>query len=260
MTDAVLRSTDNGVLTITLNRPEKRNALTGEMYGLISDALDHAAKDKAVRVAVIKGAGENFTAGNDLAGFADAAGAGPASRDSPVRRLMEIMIDFEKPLVAAVRGPAVGIGTTMLLHCDLVIATRDATFAMPFTRLGVVPEFASSLLLPMIGGRVRASHTLLLGEAFDVDWARDLGLVSEVCDNASLDEVVRARTATLAGLPPRSLRETKRLLNPPELRKRMRAVILEEGKAFEKGLQSDEHKEAVKAFFEKRKPDFSQFS
>ncbi|MEX0731964.1 MAG: enoyl-CoA hydratase [Aquisalimonadaceae bacterium] len=259
MTKPVLTALTDGVMTITLNRPEKRNALTSEMYGLIRDGLTAAREDPATRVVVITGAGDSFTAGNDLQGFASLETPGEGGGKAAIWQLMDIMIDYEKPVIASVRGPAVGIGTTLLLHCDLVIAGEGARFALPFTRLGLVPEFGSSMLLPLLGGRLRAAHTLLLGESFGVDWARELGLVSQVCADTELEQVTLERAGALAALPPRALRETKRLINSPALREQLHKVIEMEAEAFRKGLASEEHKEAVGAFFENRPPDFGRF-
>lgn len=259
MTRPVLTARHGGVLTVTLNRPEKRNALTAEMYTLLADTLAEAAEDPETRVLLLSGAGDAFTAGNDLRAFGEVAWRDGDDWSAPVLRLMEQMIEFPKPVVAAVRGPAVGIGTTILLHCDLVIAERRAHFALPFTRLGLVPEFGCSVLLPLLAGRARAMQAMLMGNGFDGDRARELGIVSEVCEDGRARPTAEFRARALAALPPRALRETKRLVVSAEVKARLREVILAENRAFREGLESAEHKEAVAAFFEKRQADFGRF-
>ncbi|SEP16997.1 enoyl-CoA hydratase-related protein [Aquisalimonas asiatica] len=261
MTSAIVTDRQDGVLTITLNRADKRNALTGEMYDAIRETMADARRDGDVRAVLLNAEGEHFTAGNDLQDFGPKAAERVASGEkAPAMKLIDDMVDFDKPVVAAVRGHAVGIGTTLLLHCDVVAASETASFALPFTRLGLVPEFASSYVLPLLAGRVRASHTLLLGEPFDRERARELGIVSLSCADAELDETARAKAQALAALPPQALRATKRLINSAAYTDRLREVIAAEGEAFAAGLVSEEHQEAVAAFFEKRQPDFSRFS
>ena len=261
MTSAIVTERGEGILTVTLNRPEKRNALTGDMYDAIREAMAAAREDGSVRVVLLRGAGDHFTAGNDLQDFGPKAAERVASGEkAPAMKLIDDMVDFDKPVVAAVRGHAVGIGTTVLLHCDVVAASDTARFALPFARLGLVPEFASSYVLPMLAGRVRASHTLLLGEPFDRERARELGIVSLSCSDAELDQAALGKAQALAALPPKALRATKRLINSVVYRERLREVIAEEGAAFAAGLVSEEHQEAVAAFVEKREPDFSRFS
>lgn len=251
----------DGVLVVTLDRPDKRNALTGEMYDTLRATMGEVRTDGDVRAVLLQGAGENFTAGNDLQDFGPGAAERVASGEKPpAMKLIDDMVDFDKPLVASVRGHAVGIGTTILLHCDVVAASDTATFSLPFARLGLVPEFACSYLLPMLAGRVKASHTLLLGEPFDRERARELGIVSMSCSDAELDEQAMATAQKLAALPPQALRATKRLINSAFQQERLRDAIAREGEAFTAGLVSEEHQEAVAAFFEKRQPDFSRFS
>ncbi|MCC5811438.1 MAG: enoyl-CoA hydratase [Ectothiorhodospiraceae bacterium] len=257
MTDPVLVHRENGVLTVTLNRAEKRNAITADMYGTLEKAMKEALADDDVRVALLCADGEHFCAGNDLQDFGAKGAKAAAEGKSPAMHFIQTMLGFDKPLVAAVRGSAVGIGTTVLLHCDLVLASETARFALPFTRLGLVPEFGSSYILPMMAGRVMASHVLLTGETFDTQRAVQLGIVSEAVSDAELDSAAAQRARQLAELPPQALRATKRLINGEAHQERLGQAVAAERIAFGKGLMSAEHQEAVAAFFEKRKPDFS---
>lgn len=245
----------DGILRIVWNRPEKKNALTGAMYAAYHEALGRAADDPAVRVVLVTGEGSAFTAGNDLQDFATWGAIGDVE-DLPVIRAIRRTLAFPKPLVAAVRGPAVGFGTTLLLHCDAVVAGDSATFALPFTRLGLVPEFGSTYVLPLMAGRVRAAHHLLLGEPFGRDEAKELGLVSLACADAAVDEQAMGLCRKLAALPPATLRTAKALIDAPERRAALEAAIDAEAKAFVAGLSSPEHAEAVRAFMEKRPPKF----
>lgn len=259
MSDHVLTELRGHVLRITWNRPEKKNALTGAMYAAFAQALAGAVSDPAVRVVLVSGAGDAFTAGNDLKDFATWGQSGSVE-DIPVIQAIRQVVAFPKPIVAAVKGAAVGFGTTLLLHCDAVLAGESARFSMPFVRLGLVPEFGSSYLLPAIAGRVAASHKLLLGEPFDAIEARMLGLVSQPSTDAGLDADAEALCAKLAALPPGAVRAVKALINAPEERERLTRVIDEEVRRFVAALQSPEHREAVSAFMEKRQPDFSAFA
>ncbi len=245
----------DGVLRIVWNRPEKKNALTGAMYTAYHEALDRAADDPAVRAVLVTGEGGAFTAGNDLQDFAT-WGQVADVEDLPVIRAIRRTLAFPKPLVAAVRGPAVGFGTTLLLHCDAVVAGDSAAFALPFTRLGLVPEFGSTYVLPLIAGRVRAAHHLLLGEPFDRDEAAAMGLVSLACADDAVDAQAMAICRKLAALPPATLRTVKALIDAPERRRALEAAIDAEVKAFVAGLSSPEHTEAVRAFMAKRAPKF----
>ncbi|MFO7859387.1 MAG: enoyl-CoA hydratase [Ectothiorhodospiraceae bacterium] len=248
-----------GIRTITLDRPDKRNALTGAMYGDLRDAVRGADTEPAVRALLIRGAGADFCAGNDLEDFGpEAAARLERGEDLPVMALIDTVLDLEKPLVAAVRGHAVGIGTTLLLHCDVVAASETARFSLPFARLGLAPEFASSYLLPLLAGPVRARHALLLGTPFDREQAREMGMVSLACADADLDNEAVTAAASLAALPPGAVRATKRLVNDHH-RQAVRAAVATEAEAFREGLTSAEHQEAVAAFFHKRAPDFSRF-
>lgn len=244
-----------GVLAITLDRPERRNAITVAMYAALADAIAGAFEDGETRVISIRGEGQDFAAGNDLADFLE-----PAERDEeiPVWRLLRALAECEVPIVAAVHGNCVGIGTTMLLHCDLVIADESARFSMPFVDLGLVPEAASSLLLPRTAGRRVAARYLLLGEPFGPEEAEAIGLVSHRAAVGELDAELRRLVETLMAKPPQALRETQRLLRHGERDEIMDRMNLE-GSLFAERLASAEVKEAISAFFEKRKPDFSPF-
>jgi enoyl-CoA hydratase/carnithine racemase len=258
MTDHVTVSQDGGVLLVTLNRPEKKNALTGAMYDAIDRALAGAATEPSVRVVLISGSGSAFTSGNDLQDFATWGQINDVE-EIPVVRVIRRVLAFPKPLVAAVHGVAVGFGTTLLLHCDAVIATSSATFSLPFVKLGLVPEFGSTLLLQAIAGRLRASHKLLLGESFDLAEATAMGLVTATCTDEALAEQSLASCRQFAALPPGALRTIKALINGPEERQRLERAIDAELVQFMKGLRSAEHQEALDAFMAKRRPDFSRF-
>jgi enoyl-CoA hydratase/carnithine racemase len=256
MSEHVRVESNSGVLSITLARPERRNAITVAMYVALADALESVVADPAVRLIIFRGEGQDFAAGNDLADFLDAL-----PRDTteiPVWRFLRALVACEVPILAAVHGNCVGIGTTMLLHCDFVIADDTANFSMPFVDLGLVPEAASSLLFPRLAGRRRAARYLLLGEPFGADEALAIGLVSHRAPSAQLEEAMGKLVHELLAKPPEALRLTRRLLRlaePNEILERM-AV---EGRLFSERLASGEVKEAITAFFEKRKPDFSRF-
>lgn len=250
----VTTSTTGAVRTITLTRPEKKNALTLAMYVRLTELFHEASADPGVRVVILTGAGSAFTAGNDLADF---MGAPAFDAGTPVLRFLATLVDFEKPLVAAVNGAAVGIGTTALLHCDLAYAASSARFQLPFVNLGLVPEAASSVLLPALAGHVRAAELLLFGEPFDAATALRMGLVNEVLPDAELLPRVQARCAGLAERPPEAVRETKRLLRAPQ-RAAIHEAIAREAGVFQQRLGSPEVAEAISAFFEKRRPDFSR--
>ena len=254
MSDISLARRD-GVLAIEFRRPQKKNALTAAMYEAMTAALAEADADDGVRVLLFHGQPEVFTAGNDLEDF---MARPPASVDAPVFRFLQSVCAARKPLVAAVNGPAVGLGTTLLLHCDLVYAGDNARFSMPFTSLGLVPEFASSYLLPMIAGYQRAAELLLLGQPFTAEKAREVGIVSEVVSPEKLMERATQACEALAALPPESIRLTKSLMKKRHAAQ-VRETIAEEIKLFGERLGSAEAKEAMSAFLEKRKPDFSKF-
>ena len=243
---------DNGVATLEMARPEKRNALTQEMYAGLADGLASAAADEAVRAVIITGQPGIFTAGNELADFVHAP---PAGTDLPAFRFMKALAQADKPVIAAVTGPAVGIGVTMLLHCDFVAA--GATLSMPFVNLGLVPEFASSLLLPQRLGHVRAAEKLLLGEPMTADEAVHLGLANAVLPADQLLSHARAEAERFNGLPPDGVRASKRLMKQAQARL-VEETIARELEVFGSRLGSAEVREAVTAFFEKRAPDFAR--
>ena len=251
----ILTETRDRVLRIEIARTDKKNALTQDMYRAMSQALADADADAQVRAILIHGARDCFTAGNDLKDFLERPPhAGPAASFDFISGLPKVT----KPLVAAVGGPAVGVGTTMLLHCDLVYAAPNARFQMPFVPLGLVPEAASSLLLPMIAGYQRAAELLLLGQPFGAEKALAAGFVTEIVPEEKLLEHARQAAAALAALPPASVRLTKQLMKRP-LRQAIASQMEEEGRIFAERLGAGEAKEAMTAFFEKRKPDFSRF-
>jgi len=252
----ILTSNNAGILTIEFNRPEKKNAITAAMYQSMADALQDAQTDDAVRVILFVGKPEIFTAGNDLADF---MANPPNTEASPVFQFLHQISSAGKPIVAAVSGAAVGIGTTMLMHCDLVYAADNARFSLPFSQLGLCPEAASSLLLPQIAGYQRAAEKLLLGEAFSAPEACQMGLVNRVVAPDQLLEFALQQAARLAALPAASIRITKRLMKGSQ-QAAVAAKIAEEGQHFRAMLSAPEAKEAFSAFFEKRKPDFTQFS
>ncbi len=237
------------IARIRFDRPEKKNAITAEMYTQLAEALAAADADAEVRAVLLHGSAECFTAGNDVADFLKRA---PGGEGSPTWRLFDVLPSLQKPIVAAVGGPAVGIGSTLLLHCDLVYAASNARFQLPFVPLGIVPEFGSTLLLPMLAGYQRAAELLLLGQPFGAQKAYEVGMVTEVVAPEELMQKADTVAAQLAALPPESLRLTKKLLKGTPVRER----IMEEGRLFLERLRSPEAKEAMTAFLEKRKPRF----
>jgi enoyl-CoA hydratase/carnithine racemase len=246
---------DKGVLQIDFARPAKKNAITAEMYQNMADALASAANDDEVRVILFAGQPEIFTAGNDLEDFLNNP---PHGGNSPVFQFLEQISTAKKPLMAAVRGPAIGIGTTLLLHCDLVYAGDNARFSLPFVSLGLVPEAASSLLLPRLMGYPKAAERLFFGEPFSAEDALAAGLINKIMPVRDVLEFAQAQAQKLALLPAVSLRATKRLMKSdtgPLIKERM----ADENREFRERLGSPEAKEALAAFFEKRKPDFTRF-
>jgi len=246
----------DGVMVITMDRADKKNALTHAMYDALADAFADAHCNADVRVLLLQAAGDLFTAGNDLNDFM----AAPPNFDShdtpPVGRFLQALNSTTKPLMMAVNGKAIGIGTTMVLHADLAYAGDDAVFKMPFIDLALVPEAGSSLLLPQLVGPAKAAEWLLLGEAFDAAEAKSAGLVAEVYPAAELQARVLEKARKLASRAPRAVRDTKALLKPH--RADVAARIAEEGRLFSAALSSPEFREAVTAFFEKRPADFSK--
>jgi enoyl-CoA hydratase/carnithine racemase len=255
MTETVVLTRTDGVLEIRLNRPEKKNALTRDMYNAMADAFEQIDADPTLRVGLLTGTGDTFTSGNDIADFQARAGN---NRDSSASRFLPAISSMQKPLVAAVNGAAIGVGTTMLMHCDLIVAARSARFVMPFTSLGLVPEAGSSLLFPHLLGNQRANALLLLGEPLDAATAHEWGFVNRLVDFAELLPTAHEIARRLAALPPQAVRLTKRLIRQgaPDLAGR----IAEELSIFRDRVASPEAAEAFRAFMEKRKPDFSKFA
>jgi len=244
----------DGVATIEIARPEKKNAITGAMYTQLAAAFDAAREDPAVRAVLLTGQPGIFTSGNDIEDFVQR----PSDEDPPSIAFMKALIGCDKPVIAAVTGAAIGIGTTMLLHCDFVYVSDEARLAMPFVSLGVVPEFGSSLIVPQLMGNARAAEKLLLGDPFTGAEAVECGIANAVLPAGEVVRHARRIAERFNALPPGAVRETKRLL-----RRNRSAALLEtiavEGQVFGQRLQSPEAKEAFSAFFEKRKPDFSRF-
>ncbi len=252
---SIRTETADGVLTLTFDRLDRKNAITAAMYQTLADALVAAETDPAIRVIVLAGHESIFTAGNDLEDFMKNP---PKDESAPVHQFLKAICTATKPLIAAVSGAAVGVGTTMLLHCDLVYASETAKLSMPFAQLGLCPEAASSLLLPQLAGYHRAADKLLFGEPFDAQEARELGLVNRVLPVGELDAFVRAQARKLTLLPPASLRATKRLMKEgatPQIAARMS----QECKQLVEMLRAPEARVAFTEFFEKRRPDFSKF-
>ena len=253
MTD-ILQHIDTGIMTLTFNRVEKKNSITREMYTALANGVEQAATDAAVRVVVIQGHETIFSAGNDIADFLNQP---PSGQDSPVFRFLRAIATIEKPVVAAVAGPAVGIGTTLLFHCDLVYAGDNAAFSMPFVNLGLCPEAASSLLVPRMFGYHRAAEALLLGEPFFAEAALEVGLVNRVLPPTEVNAYAQAQARKLAAKPLSSLIETKRLMKGGQ-QAEVLAKMAEEGQSFGRMLREPAAREAFSAFMEKRKPDFSK--
>ena len=250
----ILTHVDAGVTTLTINRVEKKKSLTAAMYAALAQGIAQAAQDSSQRVLVIQGHETVFSAGNDVADFLNQP---PTGTDAPVFHFLQGIATFPKPLLAAVCGPAVGVGTTMLLHCDLVYAGDNAVFSMPFVNLGLCPEAASSLLVPRLMGHQRAAEALLLGEPFMAEAALEVGLVNRVLPPTEANAYAQQQARKLAAKPLSSLIETKRLLKgaqTPAVLERMQ----EEGGIFRRMLTEPAAKEAFGAFLQKRKPDFSK--
>jgi enoyl-CoA hydratase/carnithine racemase len=245
----------NGVAVIEIARPEKKNALTQAMYTAMAEAIAAADADAAIRAVLVTGQPGIFTSGNDLEDFMQRP---PAGEDSPVFQFMKALAACGKPVVAAVTGGAIGIGTTMLLHCDLVYVSDEARLAMPFVGLGLVPEYASSLLVTQLVGHVKATELLLLGEPFNGEAAVEMGIANAVLPAAEVVNHARRMAERFNALPPGAVRESKALM-----RRAQKALVEEtvrvEGEIFGKRLRSPEAMEAFQAFFQKRKPDFSKF-
>lgn len=249
MTEHLIVERHGPRLSLTMSRPERRNAITVAMYAALADAIEEAARDESVRVITLEGAGEDFTAGNDLGDFMNELPQDGS--DIPVWRLLRALAVNEVPLIAAVHGNAVGIGTTMLFHCDLVIAEEGSRFIMPFTDLGLVPEAASSLILPQLAGRRVAAKHLLLGEPFGVEEAERFGLVSHRAQPGELSAELEKLVSALLAKPAQALRLTQRLLRGASQEQVLQRMELENGH-FSERLTSDEVKQAIMTFFAKR--------
>ncbi|NBX55641.1 MAG: enoyl-CoA hydratase [Betaproteobacteria bacterium] len=250
----LLTHSDAGITTLTINRVEKKNSLTAAMYASLAMGLAQAAQDPAQRVVVIQGHETVFSAGNDLADFLHQP---PTGTDAPVFHFLQGIATFPKPVIAAVCGPAVGVGTTLLLHCDLVYAGDNAAFSMPFVNLGLCPEAASSLLVPRLMGHQRACEALLMGEPFMAEAALEVGLVNRVLPPTEVNAFTQQQARKLAAKPLKSLIETKRMLKSAHTAGVL-ARMQEEGEVFRRMLAEPAAQEAFGAFMEKRQPDFSK--
>jgi enoyl-CoA hydratase/carnithine racemase len=252
----VLTENSGGILTLRFNRPDKKNALTAVMYQSAADALNGAAADASVRVVLITGTADCFSSGNDLQDFLQNP---PVDPNAPVAQFMRAVATFPKPLVAAVNGFAIGVGTTMLLHCDLVYAGQSARFQLPFVNIGICPELASSYVMPRLMGYARSAELILLGEAFTAAKALEYGIVNEVLPDAETQARALNRAQRLAAQPPEAMRTAKALLRRWDQKTVLEAISHEAGH-FMPMLGKPEAREAMTAFMEKRKPDFSKFS
>jgi enoyl-CoA hydratase/carnithine racemase len=254
MTDHIKIENDGGVLSLTMARPDKKNALTNVMYGALADAIEDAETNSTVRVVLIRGEGDMFTSGNDVGEFA-AIAAGGSRGERHVSRFLQALARSSRPLVAAVQGRAVGVGTTMLLHCDLVVLADNALLSTPFVSLALVPEAASSLLMPLRIGYARAFEMFALGEPVDANSAFAWGLANRVVPLEKLDAEARALASRLARQPAGAVSAAKRLMRNPET---LMAQIRAESDRFAERLQTAEAREAFAAFAERRPPDFLQ--
>lgn len=247
---------DGAVQHIAINRPEKKNALTADMYTALADAVEQAEAETTVRVLLLHGKGDAFTAGNDLQDFMQKPWKGQA--EPPAVRFITAVAHAKKPIVAAVHGLVVGVGTTILLHCDLVYAAPETNFMMPFINLGIVPEAASTVLLPLLIGRQRASELFMLGTPLNAQRAFEMGLVNAVVAREQLLQTATTAAQSLAAKPGAALRACKELMKRPYQVEVDRA-LREEVEVISERLESLETREALSAFLEKRKPDFSKF-
>jgi enoyl-CoA hydratase/carnithine racemase len=252
--DDIVTERAESVFRIQLNRPKKRNAMTSGMYVALADILKNAARDELTRVVVWYGAGDSFCAGNDIEDFLKNP---PGPGESPQAQLMKALIEFDKPLIAAVQGAAVGGGTTMLLHCDFVYAGESAKFQMPFINLALVPEFGSSSIVPSRIGHLRSAELILLGSPYDAKRAAELGLVTQVVPDQDLLSTATATAQMLAAKPAGALQASKRLMKQP-FREQIKAAMKAETEEFSAQVRSADAKEALTAFLEKRKPDFTR--
>lgn len=251
MSDQIIVERRGAALSITLGRPERRNAITVAMYAALADAIEAAAGDKSVRLITLEGQGADFTAGNDLADFLNDMPAPGSDIDIPVWRLLRALANNDVPLIAAVHGNVVGIGTTLLFHCDFVLAEQGSRFVMPFVDLGLVPEAASSLLMPRLSGRRAAARHILLGEPFGADQALALGLASHVVHKGGLSAALEKLVAQLLAKPAEAMRLTQALLRRSDRAEVLERMELENGH-FGERLTSDEVKHAIASFFAAR--------
>lgn len=253
MTELVRASKEGHILTLALNRPDRKNAISLAMYTTLAENIEAAGND-GTRVIVLSGEGENFTSGNDLADFANAADV--TNKDNPIARFIDALSHCPIPVVVAVQGVAVGIGTTLLLHSDLVFADKSAKFRLPFANLGLCPEFASSYLLPRLVGHVKAAEWLMLGEFFSAEDALEGKLINAIVENPL--QMAQEKALALSNQAPSALRATKKLLKQTS-EANVQNIIQSEYEAFGFALKGPEFAEAAAAFFEKRAPDFSKF-
>ena len=252
--DEIVTEQAGSILSVQLNRPTKRNAMTSAMYLSLAGIFNKAANDENTRVVLWHGAGDSFCAGNDIEDFLKNP---PGPGESPQARLMEALVNFDKPLVAAVHGAAIGGGTTMLTHCDFIYAGESTKFQMPFINLALVPEFGSSCSVPARIGHVRAAELILLGASFDAKRAAELGLVNQVISDKDVLARATETAGKLAAKPPRALQASKRLMKQP-YREQIKAAMKAENEEFSAQVRSEDAKEAFTAFLEKRKPDFTR--
>lgn len=254
--DEIVTEHTGSILRIQLNRPTKRNAMTSAMYLALADIFNAAANDENTRVILWHGAGDSFCAGNDIDDFLKNP---PGPGESPQARLMKALVDFDKPLVAAVHGAAIGGGTTMVTHCDFIYAAESTKFQMPFINLAVVPEFGSSWSVPLRIGHVRAAELILLGSPFNAARAAELGLVSEVVSDKDVLARATETARKLAAKPAAAMQASKRLMRQP-CREQIKAAMKAENEEFSVQVRSEDAKEAFTAFLEKRKPDFTRIT
>lgn len=258
MTDQVIVTLEKGVQILTINRPERKNALNAAMYHALADNIDRAETDPNIRVTLITGTGDAFTTGSDVGLFA-ATNAAPPSEPDPHNPFPPSLMAAKKPVVAAVNGFAVGLGVTMLLHCDLVYAAKSATFQMPFVKLGLLPEFGSTVMLPRLVGLQKATELLFLSKRFTAEEAKEMGLVAEVFSDSELASEALTRAQAIAALAPNAVKITKALLRDAD-RQAVKAQVEAEDALFFPQLRSSEATEAISAFFEKRPADYSKVS
>jgi enoyl-CoA hydratase/carnithine racemase len=251
--DEIITERSASVLRVQLNRPAKKNAMTSSMYVTLAEIFTDAAKNEQTRVVLWHGAGDSFCAGNDIEDFLKNP---PGPGDSPQARLMNALVDFDKPIVAAVQGAAIGGGTTMLTHCDFVYAGESAKFRMPFIDLAVLPEFGSSCSIPAMMGHIRAAELILLGLPFDARRALELGFVNQVVSDKNLLATASETARKLAAKPAGALQASKRLMKR-SFRGQIKAAMKAENEAFSAQVRSEDAREAFAAFLQKRPPNFN---